>query len=259
MLSYLTVIKFCFLIIYLLVSACTTMERTEENIHADLILLNGNILTLEESDPTAEAMAIKGNIILEVGSNDIIKASAGPDTKTIDLKGATVLPSFIEGHGHFLGLGEMQRVVDLTATKNFEEVVTLVAAAARKAAPGEWIIGRGWHQEKWDRLPENNVQGYPHHQRLSEASPDHPVILDHASGHAIFANKKAMEMAGINYATKDPVGGKIIREAGGEPIGVFEENAIFTKRTWLLYRKMSNITIGKNLYLPPLKKLIKKE
>ncbi|CAN5239052.1 amidohydrolase [soil metagenome] len=209
----------------LMLTACATLERKTEYNQADLILINGNIITLEENLPTAEAIAIRGGIIEEVGTNDQIRALAGPDSKTIDLNGATVIPGFIEGHGHFLGLGEMQRVVDLTATRNFEEVVRLVAAAAKDAAPGEWIIGRGWHQEKWDQLPENNVQGYPHHQQLSVASPDHPVILDHASGHAIMSNNKAMEMAGISPATNDPAGGKIIRDASGAPIGVFEENA----------------------------------
>ena len=100
-----------------------------------------------------------------------------------------------------------------------------VAEKAKTAKPGEWIIGRGWHQEKWTTKPDRQVLGYPYHDELSEATPDNPVLLRHASGHGLFANKKAMELAGISAETPNPNGGEIVRDSRGEAIGVFEERA----------------------------------
>jgi hypothetical protein len=109
--------------------------------------------------------------------------------------------------------------------RNWDEIVAKVADAARKAKPGEWIVGRGWHQEKWDRKPEPAVEGFPTHETLSKVSPDNPVFLTHASGHAGFANRKAMELAGVTRASVNPPGGEILKDAKGEPIGVFRETA----------------------------------
>jgi len=110
-------------------------------------------------------------------------------------------------------------------SKNWDEIVSAVAEKVKDAEPGEWIYGRGWHQEKWDTPVERQFSGYPYHDQLSEISPDNPVLLDHASGHSIFANKKAMEIVGINQETPNPVGGNIVRDSKGEAIGVFEEKA----------------------------------
>ena len=101
----------------------------------------------------------------------------------------------------------------------------MVAAAVEQAQPGQLIRGRGWHQEKWDPLPEPNVEGFPLHDRLSEVSPDNPVLLTHASGHATFANARAMEMSGITRDTPNPDGGEILRDSRNNPIGVFRETA----------------------------------
>jgi predicted amidohydrolase YtcJ len=103
--------------------------------------------------------------------------------------------------------------------------VAVVAEKAARTPPGEWIIGGGWHQEKWPESPEHNVQGYPYHHDLSRVSPQNPVMLSHASGHAVFANKAAMDLAGVNREMRDPTGGHIVRGDGGDAIGVFEENA----------------------------------
>jgi len=102
----------------------------------------------------------------------------------------------------------------------------MVADKVQESEPGEWITGRGWHQEKWDHPPEHNVLGYPFHDALSAVSPDNPVVLRHASGHSLFANKAAMDAAGVTRETPDPQGGEIVRDASGEPIGVFEERAM---------------------------------
>ncbi len=101
----------------------------------------------------------------------------------------------------------------------------MVAEAAKAAAPGEWINGRGWHQEKWDKTPEPNVNGLPLHDRLSAISPNNPVLLTHASGHSSIANAKAMELSGITPQTAAPAGGEIIKDSAGNPIGVFLETA----------------------------------
>ncbi|MFA3783588.1 amidohydrolase [Melioribacteraceae bacterium 4301-Me] len=207
--------------IMILLTACG-----EKIMHkADLVLLNGKIVTMDDNNPEGEALAIKGDKILAVGSADEIKEYIGDSTNVIDLKGKFVMPGFIESHAHFMGLGEFKMNLDLTHAKNWDEVIAEVAKAAENSRPGEWILGRGWHQEKFDPKPEPSVEGYPVHNELSRAVPNNPVILEHASGHAVFANAKAMELAGINNSTLNPNGGRIVRDSLGNAIGVFEENA----------------------------------
>ncbi|MBL7826686.1 MAG: amidohydrolase [Saprospiraceae bacterium] len=136
------------------------------------------------------------------------------------------MPGFIEGHGHFLGLGESIQNLNLSNTKNWEEIIRLTAEKVNAAQAGDWIEGRGWHQEKWNADAGPTVNGYPYHNALSAVSPDNPVVLFHASGHGLIANAKAMEIAGISRETSDPIGGRIVRDAKGNAIGVFEENAM---------------------------------
>ncbi|MBX9601884.1 MAG: amidohydrolase [Bryobacteraceae bacterium] len=192
---------------------------------ATLVLRNGRIVTWNDGKPEAQAIAIQGDTILAVGSNAEIQKHAGPATKTIDLGGKLAIPGFIEGHGHFMGIGQSMVSLNLMKTKSWDEIVAMVGDAARKAKPGEWIVGRGWHQEKWDKTPRPNVEGFPTHDTLSAASPQNPVLLTHASGHASFANQKAMEMADVNAATPNPPGGEILKDAQGRPIGAFRETA----------------------------------
>ncbi len=206
----------------LMLWSCQQESSSEE---ADLILKNANIYTVDESQPRAEALAVKGDRILKVGSNAEIEALQGDSTIVYDLDGRFVMPGFIEGHGHFSGLGSSLLNLNFLNSKSWDEIVAAVQERVKTAEPGEWIIGRGWHQEKWDKTPERNVLGYPYHDELSAVSPDNPVFLNHASGHAAFANAKAMELAGITAETPDPFGGEIIRDSRGEPIGVFEETA----------------------------------
>ncbi|MCS7023224.1 MAG: amidohydrolase [Bryobacteraceae bacterium] len=192
---------------------------------ADLILRNGKIVTLENDTPVVPALASRGDRIIALGSEAKIRALAGPKTKVIDLKGALAIPGFIEGHGHFMGVGQFKRSLNLRDAKNWDEIVALVAAAAKEAQAGEWILGRGFHQSKWDRPPAPNVQGFPVHDQLSAVSPNNPVVLTHASGHASMVNQKALELAGINARTKDPEGGEILRDAQGRPTGLLNERA----------------------------------
>ena len=203
-------------------SATGEMQATAK---ADMILHNGKIVTVDEAIGEVQAIAIRGDRILAVGSNAQMKALTDDSTMIIDLKGKLAIPGFIEGHGHFTSLGDAKMNLDLMAVRNWGEVIEMVAAAVAKASPGEWIVGRGWHQEKWDKAPRGAVEGFPTHHGMSAVSPDNPVFLSHASGHASFANKKAMDLAGISAATADPPGGEILRDEQGQPIGVFRERA----------------------------------
>jgi len=192
---------------------------------ADLVLWNGKIVTLDEGKPGGRALAVAQGKILAVGSDPEIKAYITPATQVIDVKGALVIPGLIESHGHFLGLGYSRMRLDLTKTKNYDDIVEMVRQAAQKAKPGEWIIGRGWHQEKWDKVPQPSVDGLPVHRALSLASPDNPVLLTHATGHSSMTNAKGMELAGITGQTPNPPGGEIIKDSQGNPIGILLETA----------------------------------
>jgi predicted amidohydrolase YtcJ len=192
---------------------------------ADLVLTNGKIVTVEDSLSEAQAIAIAGDRIAAIGSSADIKRHTGPKTQVIDLKGQLVIPGFIEGHGHFTGVGQAQLNLKLMKTTSWDQIVAMVADAAKKAKPGQWIYGRGWHQEKWTSKPQPNVEGFPTHDALSKVSPNNPVLLTHASGHASFANAKAMELSGITKDTPNPTGGDILKDAQGNPIGAFRETA----------------------------------
>jgi len=192
---------------------------------ADLVLRNGKVVTVDESRPEVNAVAVRAGTILAVGSDEEIEAYIGPETEVVDLEGRLAIPGFIEGHGHFMGLGNAKMILDLTKVKDWNEIVTMVGEAAKTAEPGAWIQGRGWHQEKWASPPPGAVEGLPLHIGLSEVSPENPVILTHASGHAGFVNAKAMEVAGIDRNTPDPPGGTIVKGPEGEPIGALRETA----------------------------------
>lgn len=201
---------------------------SEQVTPASLVLVNGKIVTVDDNLPEAEAVAIRGNIIVAVGSNYDIKSYCGPKTRMIDLQRNLAIPGFIEGHGHFLNLGFSKIELDLTKARNWKAIVVMVEEAVQKTKPGEWIIGRGWHQEKWDTIPEPNIEGYPTIDLLTAVSPQNPVLLIHASGHVVLVNGKAMERLGVTKMTPDPSGGRIIRSAGGDPAGVFLETAAHT-------------------------------
>jgi hypothetical protein len=160
-----------------------------------------------------------------VGTDEEVERFIGPDTEVIDLGGSLAVPGLIEGHGHFLGLGRAAMQLDLRGAADFDAIVEIVRDAAADAQPGQWILGRGWHQEKWSSVPEPNVSGLPYHDALSAVSPDNPVMLTHVSGHAVMVNSLALEMAAIDDATPDPPGGEIVRDSRGRAIGVLRETA----------------------------------
>jgi hypothetical protein len=191
-----------------------------------LILYNGHIFTADSLQTQVSAVAVLDDRIVATGTDAAIRALAGDHTKLVDLQGAFAMPGFIEGHGHFASLGHSLESLNLLHTASWEDITQQVAVKVKTTQPGAWIDGRGWHQEKWTVAPAQTVNGYPYHDLLSAVSPDNPVVLSHASGHALIANAKAMELAGISRETPDPVGGRIVRDASGKLTGVFEENAM---------------------------------
>lgn len=199
--------------------------------NADLIIHGGTIYTMDVRQPVVEAVAVRGTKILFAGRLSGAEAYRAKQTQSMDLEGKTLTPGLIEGHGHILGLGYNEMNLDLLHTTSFEEIVEKVREAAAKARPGQWIVGRGWHQDKWDKMPQPLYNGFPSHHALSSASPDNPVYLRHASGHAGLANAFAMKLAGVNQLSREQVttlgeeGGEIIRDALGNPTGVFNERA----------------------------------
>lgn len=199
---------------------------------ATLLIHGGPIYTVDSVNTIVEAVATLDNKILFAGSMVDAEKFHGPDTQVINLEGKTMTPGLIEGHGHFMGLGYNELNLDLINTKSYQEIIDAVAEAVKKAKPGEWITGRGWHQSKWEQMPEETFKGFQTHNRLSEVSPNNPVYLRHASGHAGFANAKAMELAGLQVMGKDGIdafeidGGEVILDDLGLPTGIFNERAM---------------------------------
>ena len=198
---------------------------------AEFVLTNGKVVTVEDGAPQAQAIAASGGKIVALGTDADIKKFIGPKTEVIDARGQLVIPGFIEGHGHYNGVGTARLNLNLMNVKNWDEVVALVAERVKTAKPGEWILGRGWHQEKWDTVPQPNVEGFPTHESLSKVSPNNPVFLTHASGHASFANARAMELSGVTGKTANPSGGDYLKDAAGNPTGLFRETASRLIRT----------------------------
>ena len=192
---------------------------------ADLVLLNATVHTVDAKRPRAEGLAVRGNRIVAVGTSAELQAYVGPRSRVMDLRGRTVVPGFDDAHAHFLGIGFARLDVDLVGTGTFDEVLARVEKAVKARAPGEWIRGRGWHEEKWTAPARGAVRGFPTHAALSAISPDNPVVLERADGHAVLVNAKAMAHFGITRATRAPEGGEIIHDAAGEPTGVFVDNA----------------------------------
>ncbi|MFT5141654.1 MAG: putative amidohydrolase YtcJ [Rhodothermales bacterium] len=202
-----------------LLSACTGPDAV------DLALTGGRVVTVDADTPEGTAIAIRGDRVVLVGSDEDVQALIGPDTEVIDLAGRLAIPGFIEGHGHFMGIGRAQMILDLSKARTWDDIVAQVQAAVAESEEGAWISGRGWHQEKWDETPEGSVDGVPTHQTLSAVSPRNPVILGHASGHASFTNAEALRLSGISAETPDPDGGEIVHDQRGEPTGLLRERA----------------------------------
>jgi len=189
------------------------------------VLRNGKIATLNPAQPTAQALAARGGRIVALGGDAEVQQFIGAHTRIIDLRGQLAIPGFIEGHGHFTGIGEFRLGLDLRDALTWDDILAQVARAAQQAQPGAWIVGRGWHQSKWAAPPDPNVEGFPLHASLDAVSGGHPVLLEHASGHASFVNGRVLELAGITSSTPDPNGGEILKDAAGNPSGLLREAA----------------------------------
>lgn len=186
----------------------------------ELVLVGGDIRTMDPARPRAEALAIGGGEILAIGSVAEIEAIAGRGTRRIDLAGKTVTPGLIDAHCHLYGLGVDRDSVNVRAQPSEAATVDVVAEAARTRPPGEWLLGRGWDQNRWPG------QAFPTKASLDAKVADRPVLLRRVDGHAAWVNSRALAAAGITKATPDPAGGKIVRDARGEPTGVLIDNAI---------------------------------
>ncbi|HSG09724.1 MAG TPA: amidohydrolase [Longimicrobiales bacterium] len=207
--------SFAIVMALLLASACSRPG-------ADLVLLGGNIITVDGADRIAQAVAITGDRIVAVGTDDEIRDFVGADTEQVDLHGATVTPGLLDAHAHFSG-GALDRsfVVDLSypRVKSVSDIVATIAGEVAKREPGEWITGRGWDEGKLAELR------YVYAADLDAVAPDNPVWLTHTMGHYGTANSAAMALAGVGGETVDPPGGTIDRRADGTLTGVFKESA----------------------------------
>jgi predicted amidohydrolase YtcJ len=186
---------------------------------ADLLVTNARIYTVDDARPVVAAMAVRDGRVLFTGSLREAMALGGAATRVVDLGGRTVIPGMVDAHGHLLGLGQALRNIDLVGARSYDETIARVVARVKGTPEGKWLQGRGWDQNDWGDTR------FPTHDALSRAVPNHPVVLERVDGHALLANAAAMRAAGITAATKDPVGGRLERNAAGEPTGVFVDNA----------------------------------
>ncbi|WP_339666751.1 amidohydrolase [Maribacter arcticus] len=211
----------------LMITACSGPKKEA----ATLLIYGGPIYTVDSVQTRVEAVVTKDSIILFAGNLEEAEKYKNEQTQIIDLEGKTMTPGLIEGHGHFMGLGYNELELDLINTTSYQEIVDAVAEKVKTIAPGEWILGRGWHQSKWEALPADAVNGFQTHDLLSAVTPNNPVYLSHASGHAGFANAKAMEIAGLQILSKEGIdkfeieGGEVMRDKTGRLTGIFNERA----------------------------------
>lgn len=191
-----------------------------QSFQADLVVINANVHTINTAQPKVQSIAVLGNKIVAVGSDVDTKSLIGPKTKVIDAKGKLVIPGFNDAHVHFMETGQQLSSVDLRDAKTPQEFVERIRNFAAKLPKGRWILGGKWDHENWT---PNNL---PTAALIDAATPDHPVFIDRLDGHMALANSLAMKLAGVNKDTKDVEGGEIVRDASGNPAGVFKDAAM---------------------------------
>jgi predicted amidohydrolase YtcJ len=185
----------------------------------DLIVHNAVVYTMADGQPAAEAFAVRDGRFVAVGASAHVLRSRGPSTRLLDAAGLTVVPGLQDAHGHVLGLGKPLQELDLRETRSFDAIVKKVRARASAVQPGEWIVGRGWDQNRWA------VTDWPAPGPLDLAAPENPVFLTRIDGHAALASRRALAAAGVTRETPDPPGGRLIRDASGVPTGVLVDRA----------------------------------
>lgn len=198
----------------LFVVACSSPDP------ADIVLRGGKVLTVDGDFSTAEAVAVMGDKIVFVGSSADVEGYVGANTEVIELDGKLLIPGLIDSHGHVGNQGAFLDNLDFFGTTSYTQIIDIIKERADELQPGEWILGRGWDQNDWD------VKEFPVHDALSRAVPNNPVVVTRVDGHAILANAKAMEAAGVTRSTQSPDGGKIHQKRTGTPSGVFVDNAM---------------------------------
>src|SRR5438105_14538016 len=187
---------------------------------ADLVFINGNIYTANEKQSHAEAIAIKADRIVFVGSNAAAKKYQGANTRVVDLHGETMVPGMTDAHQHFIGVGQREMTLNLEGITNLEDFLVKVKARVDHAKPGEWVTGRGWIETFW------KPPVFPTRWDLDKISPKNPVFLTRADGHGPVANSAALKIGNVTRETKDPFGGQILRDKQtGEPVGMLLDNA----------------------------------
>ena len=207
------------LVVSILIFGCSAYDD-----RIDMIIKNARVFDGENYRDGLQTIFISGNKIHAISPS--IPEQIMEGTRVIDADGKLLMPGFIEGHGHFLSFGETMAKLKLDTFDSWDNILKAVDQKAREVEPGTWIQGRGWHQEKWTSIPDNAVLGYPHHDRLSTLVPDHPVYLEHASGHAGIINGAAIRLLGLSSETADPEGGRMLRDDKGQLSGILEENAM---------------------------------
>ena len=213
------------LILVLIIAASVSAQNAPEKPKADVIFIHGNVYT-GIVDPTsmvagkrAEAIAVRGDRILAVGTRDEVLKTKGPDTKIIDLGGRFVMPGFNDAHMHLAHAGQEKLSVNLVGAKTLDEFRERIRAKVETARPGEWIVGAGWDETLWP------VKAVPTRWDLDEVSSGHPVYMDRVDGHIGVANTRALQLASITVASREPAGGKIDRDEAGTPNGILRETA----------------------------------
>jgi predicted amidohydrolase YtcJ len=208
------------LLISLLAAGCgSRSDPPTDRTAPELVLWGGDVRTMDTANPSATAIAIGGGKILAVGDDKTIRALVKPQTREIALAGKTVTPGLTDAHCHLYGLGVDLESVSVRALASEADTAKLVAEAAKTRPAGEWLAGRGWDQNRWPG------QQFPTKASLDAVVSDRPVLLRRVDGHAFWVNSKALEAAKITKDTKDPAGGKILRDDKGEPTGVLIDNA----------------------------------
>ena len=201
----------------LLIFAIPSQQRAET---ADIVFKNGNVYTANDRSPRAEAIAVKADRIIFVGTNAAAQKFIDKNTRVIDLAGKTVLPGFTDSHQHLSGVGQREMTLNIEGTTSLEDFLAKVKARVDQAKPGEWVTGRGWIETHWQ------PPVFPTRWDLDKVSPNNPVILGRADGHGAVANSAALKLAGVDKNTPNPFGGEISKDKEtGEPNGMLLDAA----------------------------------
>ncbi len=212
----------CLAVPLLCALACGTdaISGEKERTTVEAVYFNGIIHTMDASRPVVEAVSVGGGRVVDTGSSRELLARLDPGARTVDLRGRAVIPGLTDAHAHFLGYAKLATRLDLAGTASLDEILGKVSERLAASRKGDWIVGRGWDQNDW---PEAR---YPERSALDPIAPDNPVYLVRVCGHAAYANSAALRLAGITRSTPDPAGGKIVRDAGGDPTGILLDNAL---------------------------------